>query len=93
MWGFGKTISKDGIRVTLGEKGQLKYREGSETYIVSALDGDGYGIVIEEMADGDLSLMSQSIERRVEIAKKIRQVLKGQGIRVDLYQDHRVVEA
>ena len=93
MFGFlsRRRIKSEGVTVTLGPRGRLTYEAGGNRFLINALEGNGYGIVIEEMADGDMGLQLKSLEVRRSIALNIKQALARRGITVDIYENHRLV--
>jgi hypothetical protein len=86
-----RRIKGEGFTVTLGARGRLTYEADGCCFLINALEGNGYGIVLEEMADSDLGLQSKSLDVRRSIALNVKHALATRGITVDVYEDHRVV--
>ena len=74
-------------------RGALLYRESGNDYLISAPDGAGYSIVVEEMGDADLSLNRLLVSEKVRIAKNIRDVLLKAGINAEVIHEHRILAA
>lgn len=93
MWNLFKTncITANGISVIIGRRGRLTYEEGTEKFLINAVEGDGFGIVVEEMGDADLALMRKTLDQRLKIALNIRDVLAKRKIIVDVYMGNRVI--
>lgn len=84
-------MSSDGISVTIGRRGCLTYEEGTEKFLINAIEGNGFGIVVEEMADADLALMTKTPDQKLKIALNIKRTLAKREITVDVYMGNRVI--
>lgn len=85
-----RRIQGDGFTVIVTER-SLFYEEGDQKFLINTVEGDGHGIVVEEMADADLALQSKSLDERLTIAQNIKRALAKRGITIDIYQDHHLV--
>ncbi len=79
--------------VQQGGRGALLYRESGNDYLISAPDGGGYSIVVEEMGDADSSLNRLPVNEKVRIAKNIRDVLLKAGVSAEVIHEHRILAA
>jgi hypothetical protein len=64
-----KRFKEEAFAVTLAARGRLAYGAGGDRFLINALEGSGYGIVIEEMAEGDLGLRLKPLEVSRRLSK------------------------
>jgi hypothetical protein len=82
-------VSHEGKTIRIAGHGRLIYEDGDDKYLVKVVEGSGYGIVIEEMGDADLSLLFTPAEHRRRVAVNIRKLLARRGILVEIYEESR----
>ncbi|NYF81309.1 hypothetical protein [Granulicella arctica] len=71
-------------------RGGLLYREDDHEYLVSAVEGNGYSIVVEQMGEGDTNLGRLPDQERLRIARNIKLLLLANAIDAEVILEHRV---
>jgi hypothetical protein len=84
-------VEGEGFTVRRGSRDALLYQEPGHEFLVSALEGGGYSIIIEHMGDADVTLNNLPVAQKLRIAKNIRRALLDHGVDAEIQYEHRVV--
>jgi hypothetical protein len=78
---------------TIRRKGRdgLIYEEPGRRFLVSAMEGDGYTILVEQMGDADFALDALPVDEKLRIARNIQHALTDRKIDVEVVYQHRVL--